>query len=180
MASETVDAIDWSHPLPSWRIPPERHVHSINQCNLSGTRTWNRAKIFRKFTLLCFSALVMNKLLKPLHFLFSYTLLNFMKGIGSNIRAYLITKFNNNYITVTMYPHSHPLAIGGTVLKESDDLFILGVTFDSKMTFEKPVRVRVTRGALVAHRYTYAPLRCKTSKYAGPVFPFLPLFTFQE
>ena len=29
------------------------------------------------------------------------------------------------------------LTIGGTVLKESDDLVILGVTFDSKMTFEK-------------------------------------------
>ena len=31
----------------------------------------------------------------------------------------------------------HPLSIGGTVLKESDDLDIMGVTFDSKMTFEK-------------------------------------------
>ena len=29
------------------------------------------------------------------------------------------------------------LTIGGTVLKESDDLVILGVTFNSKMTFEK-------------------------------------------
>ena len=27
--------------------------------------------------------------------------------------------------------------IGGTVLKESDDLVVFGVTFDSKMTFEK-------------------------------------------
>ena len=27
------------------------------------------------------------------------------------------------------------------------------------------VPVRVTRGALVAHRYTYAPPRCRTSKY---------------
>ena len=33
----------------------------------------------------------------------------------------------------TMYPQSPPLTIGGTVLKESDDLVILGVTFDSKM-----------------------------------------------
>ena len=31
----------------------------------------------------------------------------------------------------TMHPQSHPLTIGGTVLKESDDLVILGVTFDS-------------------------------------------------
>ena len=30
----------------------------------------------------------------------------------------------------TMHPHSPPLTIGGTVLKESDDLVILGVTFD--------------------------------------------------
>ena len=32
------------------------------------------------------------------------------------------------------------LIIGGTVLKESDDLYIWGVTFDSKMTFEKQLR----------------------------------------
>ena len=37
----------------------------------------------------------------------------------------------------TMHPQSPPLTIGGTVLKESDDLVILKVTFDSKMTFEK-------------------------------------------
>ena len=36
-----------------------------------------------------------------------------------------------------MHPQSLSLTIGGTVLKESDDLVILGVTFDSKMTFEK-------------------------------------------
>ena len=36
----------------------------------------------------------------------------------------------------TMHPQSPPLTIGGTVLKESDDHVILGVTFDSKMTFE--------------------------------------------
>ena len=32
---------------------------------------------------------------------------------------------------------SPPLTIGGTVLKESEDLDLLGVTFDFKMTFEK-------------------------------------------
>ena len=37
----------------------------------------------------------------------------------------------------TMHPQSPALTIGGTVLKESDDLVILGVTFDSKMTFQK-------------------------------------------
>ena len=36
-----------------------------------------------------------------------------------------------------MHPQSPPLTIDGTVLKESDDLVILGVTFDSKMTFVK-------------------------------------------
>ena len=34
----------------------------------------------------------------------------------------------------TMHLQSPPLTIGRTVLKESDDLVILGVTFDSKMT----------------------------------------------
>ena len=34
----------------------------------------------------------------------------------------------------TMHPKS---TIGGTVLKESDDLVIMGVTFNSKMKFEK-------------------------------------------
>ena len=37
----------------------------------------------------------------------------------------------------TMHPQSPPLTIGGTVLKECDNLVILGVTFDSKLTFEK-------------------------------------------
>ena len=40
----------------------------------------------------------------------------------------------------TMHPQSPPLTIGGTVLKESDNLDILGVTFDSRMTFEKHLR----------------------------------------
>ena len=35
----------------------------------------------------------------------------------------------------TMHPQSPPLTIDGTVLKESDDLDILGVTFYSKLTF---------------------------------------------
>ena len=38
-ASETVDPIDWSHSPPSWVVPPERLVHSINQYNLGVTRT---------------------------------------------------------------------------------------------------------------------------------------------
>ena len=40
----------------------------------------------------------------------------------------------------TMYPQSPPLTIDGTVLKQSDDLDILGVPFDPKFTFEKHLR----------------------------------------
>ena len=43
LASETVDPIDWSHPPPSWAVPPERLMHSINQCTLSESRTCNRS-----------------------------------------------------------------------------------------------------------------------------------------
>ena len=46
----------------------------------------------------------------------------------------------------TMHPQSPPLTIAGTVLKESDDLVILGVTFDSKITFEKHLSL-VSRAA---------------------------------
>ena len=48
--------------------------------------------------------------------------------------------------SLTMHPQSPPLTIGGTVLKESDVLVILGATFDSKMTFEKHLRL-VSRAA---------------------------------
>ena len=34
------------------------------------------------------------------------------------------------------------------------------------------VPVRVTHGALVAHRYTYAPLRCRTLQYSRTFIPF--------
>ena len=46
----------------------------------------------------------------------------------------------------TMHPQSPPLTIGGTVLKEYYDLVILGMTFDSKMTFEEHLRY-VSRAA---------------------------------
>ena len=36
-----------------------------------------------------------------------------------------------------MHPQPPPLIIAGNVQKESDELVILGVAFDSKMTFEK-------------------------------------------
>ena len=38
--------------------------------------------------------------------------------------------------SLTMHPQSPRLTIAGTVLKESNDLVILRVTFDSKMSFE--------------------------------------------
>ena len=40
-----------------------------------------------------------------------------------------------------MHPQSPPLTIGGTVPKESDRLVILGVTFDSKLSFVKHLRL---------------------------------------
>ena len=40
----------------------------------------------------------------------------------------------------TVHPLLSPLTLDGTVLKESADLVILGVTFDAKMTFEKHLR----------------------------------------
>ena len=45
----------------------------------------------------------------------------------------------------TINPESPQLIIGGTVLMDSDDLDLLGVTFDSKMTFEKLVTRRRAR-----------------------------------
>ena len=48
--------------------------------------------------------------------------------------------------SLTMHPQSPALTIGGTVLQEYDDLVILGVTFDSNMTFEKHLR-SVSRAA---------------------------------
>ena len=40
-----------------------------------------------------------------------------------------------------MHPRSPSLTIGTTVLKESHDLVILGVTFNSMMTIEKHLRL---------------------------------------
>ena len=39
----------------------------------------------------------------------------------------------------TVHPLLTPLTLDGTVVKESADLVILGVTFDAKMTFEKHI-----------------------------------------
>ena len=45
MTSETVDPIDRSLPRPSWAVPPERLVHSINRCSTAtaGIRSCNLA-----------------------------------------------------------------------------------------------------------------------------------------
>ena len=50
---------------------------------------------------------------------------------ASKTKTMIVTK------TCTMNPHSPTLTIGRTVLKETDDLVVFGVTFDSKMTFQK-------------------------------------------
>ena len=46
----------------------------------------------------------------------------------------------------TMHPQSPPLPVNGSVLKESVSLDILGVTFDSKTSFEKHL-LSVSRAA---------------------------------
>ena len=48
-----------------------------------------------------------------------------MKLNASKIKTMIVSRSR------TMRPNSPPLNIGGTVLKESYDLVILGVTFDS-------------------------------------------------
>ena len=56
-----------------------------------------------------------------------------MKLNASKTKTIIISKSR------TMHPLSLP--IGGTVLKDSDNLAILGVTFDSKLIFEKHLRL---------------------------------------
>ena len=63
-----------------------------------------------------------------------------MKSNASKTKTMIVSRSR------TMHPQSSPLTIGGTVLKESDDLVILGVTFDSKTIFEKHLR-SVSRAA---------------------------------
>ena len=58
MASETVDPIDWSHPSPSWAVPPEQVVHSINQCSsaTAGIRSCNLATFSMRGNHLAYAA----------------------------------------------------------------------------------------------------------------------------
>ena len=55
-------------------------------------------------------------------------------------------KLNASKTKAMIVSRSPPLTIGRTVLKESDNRVILGVTFDSKLTFEKHLRL-VSRAA---------------------------------
>ena len=71
-----------------------------------------------------------------------------------------------------MHPKSPPLTIGRTVLKESDDLVILGVTFDSKMTFERHVR-SVSRAASQRLGILRSPGKCSmVDRFLGDAFGF--------
>ena len=54
-----------------------------------------------------------------------------MKVNASKTKTMIVSR------SCTMHPLSPPFTIDGTVLKESDDLVILGVTFDCKLTFEQ-------------------------------------------
>ena len=62
-----------------------------------------------------------------------------MKLIASKTKTMIVSRSH------TMHPQSPPLTIDGTALKESDELVILRVTFDSR-TFEKHLR-SVSRAA---------------------------------
>ena len=63
----------------------------------------------------------------------------------------------------TMHPQSPALTIGGTVLKESEDLAILGVTL-----YPVPyVPVWATLGAVISHRFTAEP-----RSIDGLLFPY--------
>ena len=59
---------------------------------------------------------------------------------ASKTKTMIVSRFR------TMHSQSPPLTIGGTLLKESDDLAIFGVIFNSKITFEKHLR-SVSRAA---------------------------------
>ena len=56
-----------------------------------------------------------------------------MKMNASKTRAMIVSRSS------TMHPQSPRLTIGGTVLKESNNLVILGVTFGSKMTWKRSI-----------------------------------------
>ena len=58
-----------------------------------------------------------------------------MKLIPSKTKTMIVSR------SLTMHLPSPALTMGGTVLNKSDDLVILIATFDSKMNFEKYLRL---------------------------------------
>ena len=64
-----------------------------------------------------------------------------MKLNASKTRTMIVSKSS------TLRPLLTPLTLDRTVLKESADLVILGVTFDPKITFEKHLRSVFTAAA---------------------------------
>ena len=64
-----------------------------------------------------------------------------MVSVWCNLRGMKLNASKTKTMIVsrsrTVHPLLTPLTLDGTVLKESANLVILGVTFDAKMTFEK-------------------------------------------
>ena len=55
----------------------------------------------------------------------------------------------------------------------SDACFLTGGVFECDLAHRRSVAVvRVKRGAVIAHRYTSAPPRCRTSQYSKTFIPF--------
>ena len=75
-----------------------------------------------------------------MYFYFSSPLTNIYISICTviSISSKTMTKIISR--SRSMSPQSPPFTIGETVLKESDDPDILGVTFESTMTFERHLR----------------------------------------
>ena len=78
---------------------------------------------------LCVRVTLAESLIRDLSRVSKWCDLSGMKLNASKTKSMIVSRLH------TMHPQSHPLTIGGTVLKESDDLVILGVTLDSKMTY---------------------------------------------
>ena len=77
-----------------------------------------------------------------------------------------------------MHPQSPLFTIGGTVLKESDDLVTVGMTFDSRKTFEKHLCL-ASRAVLPSQRIgilvsRLSPGRCSLiDRFLGDAFGVL-------
>ena len=82
----------------------------------------------------------------------------------------------------TMHPQSPPLTTGGTVLKEAEDLVLLGVTFNSKISFEKHLRLvsRAVFQRLVILRKSWRVFQDRS--LLGRCFPgfVLPVLEFRS